>query len=248
MSETKMRGPNDHVETRQFFGLLPTQILLVFIPSLNGIISGIFGSNLLGEKALTAIGLYAPAVSLLGAFTGMISSGAQILSGKYMGKNHVEGTQQIFSLDLMVTAVFSLAAAVLLIIAGVFRLTGFLNTDPEVISMFNGYFIGTAIGIPPMMIASQLSGFMEMQGNRSSTAMGLFVVINLVLTWVFLKVFHLEAFGLALAGAVGYWICFLYQIIFYFTGKSILKLKFSNFSLDELKEMILIGFPGAIPA
>ena len=55
MSKTKLKHANDHVVSGQFFSLLPTQILLIFIPSLNGIISGLFGSNLLGEKALTAI-------------------------------------------------------------------------------------------------------------------------------------------------------------------------------------------------
>ena len=36
--------------------------------------------------------------------------------------------------------------AALLIFAGMAGLTGFMNSDPEVISMFNGFIIGTAIG------------------------------------------------------------------------------------------------------
>ena len=248
MSELKKETANDRVVAGQFVSLLPAQILMAFIPSLNGIISGLFGSNMLGAKALTAIGMYAPAISLLGAFTAMMSTGAQILCGNYMGKNQTESTRQVFSLDLAVTALVSLAAAALLIFAGMAGLTGFMNSDPEVISMFNGFIIGTAIGIPPMMLANQLSGFlsMEMQGQRSNISMGMFVVINFVLTWLFLRVFHMETFGLALAGALGYWISFLYQALYYFSGKSILKLKFTGFALRELREMITIGFPGAL--
>ena len=59
MSTKYKEFSNDRVISKQFFSLLPAQILLVFIPSLNGIISGLFGSNMLGEKALTAIGIFA---------------------------------------------------------------------------------------------------------------------------------------------------------------------------------------------
>ncbi len=239
---------NDKVISKQFFRLLPVQILLVAIPQLNGIISSIFGANLLGETALSAIGLYAPILSFLCAVGTMLMGGSQILCGKYMGSNQVERTQEIFSLDLTTVTIFSLVMSAVMILFGMFDLTGFINPDVTVRTVFNRYLIGTALGVLPMLAGNQISAFlsMEMQGKRSTVAIILFVLTNLVLTLLFLGVLHLEAFGLALASSIGYWVYLIYQILYYFSGKSILKLKLVHMRLSEISEIILIGFPGAL--
>ena len=50
--------------TKMFFKLLPVQIILVAIGSLNGIIDGAMASNLIGAEALTATGIFGPMVTL----------------------------------------------------------------------------------------------------------------------------------------------------------------------------------------
>ena len=239
---------NDKVISKQFFRLLPVQILLVAIPSLNGIISSIFGSNLLGETALSAIGMYAPILSFMTAIGTMLMGGSQILCGKYMGSNQVERTQEIFSLDLTTAAILSLIISAVLLVTGTFDLAGFMNPDTVVRSVFNRYLIGMAIGIFPMLMGNQISAFlsMEMQGKRSTVATVLFVITNLVLTLLFLGVLRMQAFGLALAASIGYWVYLIYQVLYYFSGKSILKLKLVRMHPSDISEIVMIGFPGAL--
>ena len=239
---------NDKVISKVFFRLLPAQILLVAIPSLNGIISSIFGSNLLGETALSAIGLYAPITSFTAAMSTMLMGGSQILCGKYMGSNQVERTQEIFSLDLTLATVLSLIIASILLITGTFDLAVFMSPDTVVRAVFNRYLLGMAIGIFPMVLGNQLSAFlsMEMQGKRSTVATVLFVITNLILTLLFLGALGMQTFGLALASAIGYWVYLIYQMIYYFKGKSILKLKLVHMHLSDIWEIVLIGFPGAL--
>ena len=43
-----------------FFRLLPFQILLIVINAINGIVDGLYASNVIGETAMSAIGLYGP--------------------------------------------------------------------------------------------------------------------------------------------------------------------------------------------
>ena len=91
--------------SRLFFRLLPIQILLLLITTVNNIISSLFASNYIGTEAMSAIALYAPVSLLLDAVSTMFVGGSQILCGKYMGKNQMENTQRIFSTDLVITAV-----------------------------------------------------------------------------------------------------------------------------------------------
>ena len=238
---------NDKIITKLFFRLLPVQILLVGIPALNGIISSLFAGNLLGNEAMTAIGMYAPISSFLTAIGNMMMGGSLILCGKYMGSNHVERTQQIFTLDITMITTVSLLAAALFVLTGTFDLAGFMNSDTAVRAMFNRYLLGCAIGVLPMLLGSQLTAFLslELQGSRSSAATGLFVLTNLVLTWLFLGVFHLQAFGLALASSIGYWVFLLVELVYYFSGKSLLKLKMTRLRVSDISEIVVTGFPGA---
>ena len=51
---------NRKLTSRQFFRLLPIQVLLVMVQSVNGIISSIFGSNFANPSTMSAMGLYSP--------------------------------------------------------------------------------------------------------------------------------------------------------------------------------------------
>ena len=51
--------------SRLFFRLLPFQILLAAIASVNGIVSSLFATNYVGAEAMSAIGLYAPIAMFL---------------------------------------------------------------------------------------------------------------------------------------------------------------------------------------
>ncbi len=72
--------------TRQFFRLLPYQILLIVLSSINEIISSLFAGNYVGREAMGALGLYAPFDEFVIAVSLMLVIGSQILCGKFMGE------------------------------------------------------------------------------------------------------------------------------------------------------------------
>ena len=57
-----MRSSN--MVTRTFLRLLPIQIMLVAVSSLNSVIDGLVASNFIGPLAMEAIGYYAPIIKL----------------------------------------------------------------------------------------------------------------------------------------------------------------------------------------
>ena len=97
---------------RLYMKLLPIQIALVIIGGLNGIIDNAFASNLLGADAMAVTGLFDPVINLLNAVNALLFTGAQVLCGKYLGKQMTERTGSIFSLDVASILFLSLALSV----------------------------------------------------------------------------------------------------------------------------------------
>ena len=67
--------------TRLFFRLLPVQIILVAIGSINSIIDGMIAGKLIGPLALSVIGLYIPVIKLIDTVNAVLVGGSQILCG-----------------------------------------------------------------------------------------------------------------------------------------------------------------------
>ena len=103
--------------SKLFFRLLPIQILLAVVGTVGGIVSSLFASNFVGSASMSAIGLYGPIGMFLGSVSLMLIGGAQILCGN-MGRDQLEHTQQVFSLDLTVTFGFCALFSVLFLLLG----------------------------------------------------------------------------------------------------------------------------------
>ena len=148
------------------FRLLPIQVLLAMVGSINGIVSSLFASNFVGTDAMSAIGLYSPINSFFLALNIMMMGGSQIICGKYMGRNEISGMQNVFSVNMLVSFLVSVAASLLFLAAGFFDLTSIFTSDTVIRGYFNQYLIGMAIGIVPQVIGQQLSGFLSLENKN----------------------------------------------------------------------------------
>lgn len=229
------------------FRLLPIQVLLAMVGSINGIVSSLFASNFVGTDAMSAIGLYNPVNSFFLAVNTMLMGGSQIICGKYMGRHEIHGMQNIFSVNMLVSVLLSVVSALVFLSAGLFDLTGVFTSDVAVRTYFNQYLIGMAVGIIPQIIGQQLSGFLSLENkNKLTTLAGIaYIITNLVLDYLFVAVLHLEAFGLALATSLGLWVFAGVQFAYYIRGKSVLRLSFRKIRWKESAEIVKIGAPGA---
>ena len=86
--------------TGLFFKLLPYQILLIVISALNGIVDSLYASNVLGNTAMSAIGLYGPINHYLYAASMMFVSGSQILYGQYLVRDR-KRINSIFTVNII---------------------------------------------------------------------------------------------------------------------------------------------------
>ena len=238
---------NTKILVRLLFRLLPAQILLSAIGAVNGIVSSFFATNYVGVDAMSAVGVYSPVGMLATSLSLILTGGSAILCGKYMGQNEQEKMQGVFSLNLLLSLFVALLFIAAYVPMGLFDLTGFLSKDPNVRLYLNRYFLGQAIGMIPLMLGSSFASFLsiENKSRRTLLASAAYILVNILLNFLFVKMLKLEALGLALASSLGMWVFLAVQAEAFLSGKSHFRIALSRINWKETGKMIMIGLPGA---
>ena len=243
----KQKPFSEKLTSRLFFRLLPYQMLLIAINAINGIIDSLYASNVIGEQAMSAMGLYGPLNHFLYAAGIMLVSGSQILYGRYisMSREHV---QSVFSVDLLVTAVLSVVTSLFLVFGAAAGLTGGFVQNEEIRRMLNQYIYGQAIGIPALLVGQQLFAFLSLE-NRTKLTMSASVaclLTNTVMDHLLVLVFHKGTFGLGLASSLSEWVFFLVQALYYLRGKSEWKFSLRSCRWGDAPVIIRLSYPGSL--
>ena len=233
--------------SRLFFRLLPVQILFVAIGSINSVIDGVLASNFIGPEAMTVTGLYMPFTKILETINAVLLGGSQILCGQFLGKNQIERTKNVFSLDmaLVIAASLLFTAACFIFPNGV---AGALGAKTGDLTGLRDYMLGMAAGILPMLLGAQLSAFLqlEQQQKRTYIAIGVMMALNAALDWLFIVALDWGMLGLGLATSISNWAFFLVLGSYYFTRKAAIRFEPKGIRIKDLGSIIKIGIPGAI--
>lgn len=230
------------------FRLLPIQVLIAVICSLNTIVSALFASNFFDLRAMSAVGLYAPVQMLISSITTIFMGGATILCGQYMGKNESKKMSGIFSLDISVSIFVGAFIAAILFLAGRLVGAGLFLSDETLRPYFSIYLIGQSIGTIPFVLGNQLASFLSLENNmkRNTVASLSYIASNVLMNFIFISVLRMGVFGLAFASSLGAWVYFLVQAQYFFTKKSRLKFSQNDIDIKELKRIFIVGYPGAL--
>ncbi len=233
--------------SRLFFQLLPVQILLVAVGSINSLIDGAMAGNYIGPLAMAAIGLYAPAIKIIETINTILLGGSQILCGQFLGKNQIDRTCSVFSLDMTLLLIISAVFTAMGILAPR-MLAGVLGADSETMQGLTDYIIGMTPGILPWLMSLQLTAFLQIEQQQKRTYIGMAVMasINIGMDYLFLNELHMGMLGLGLATTISYWAVFVVLGSHYLTGKATILFRFRGIAWSDLGEIIKIGFPGAI--
>ena len=243
----KERSADSKLLTGLFFKLLPYQILLIVISALNGIIDSIYASNMIGETAMSAIGLYGPINHLLYAASMMFVSGSQILYGQFLARDR-KHINTIFTVNLVIAFGLSVITTIVLV-GGVFTgLTRVLvSTEPD-LGMLNQYILGQSIGIPALVVGQQLFAFLslENQTKRTMVASVTCFIVNIIFNQIFVVWIPMGIFGIGLSSSVASWVFLAILGLYYIQGKSEWRFNLKKFQWKDAIEIAKLGYPGAI--
>lgn len=247
MSVVKKRLSDDRLLVRTFFHLLPFQMLMVAISSINSIVDSLYASNAIGESAMGAIGLFAPLSHFLYAAGIVLLSGAQILYGRRIARDH-DSVQSVFSVNLVVALVISLLMTGGMVLMAVLGSAPDPNGKKPEQFMLNDYLLGQAIGIVPLILGQQLFGFLslENQTKRTMAASISCFVFNAIMDHVLIVFFKMGIFGLGLASAISNWIFFAIQAAYFIAARSEWKLSFRGCKWRDALQMFILGYPSAL--
>ena len=217
---TSLHDHGDRLISKLFYSMLPVQILIFAMGYITSIVNGVMAGRFIDSSTVGVIGLYYSMVSITSAAGAVMLGGTAVLCGRYMGRGDLKKTQGVFSLNL--TTTFIIAAVITGIsflipgpIASVLGATDELK--PALISYIRGY----AIGIIPMMLAQQLSSFLQMERQEKRGYVGVagLIVANVALDILFVAVFGMGISGLALATSISNWVYFVILIPYYFSSR-----------------------------
>jgi len=244
---TSLHDHGDRLISKLFYSMLPVQILIFAMGYITSIVNGVMAGRFIDSSTVGVIGLYYSMVNITSAAGAVMLGGTAVLCGRYMGRGDLKKTQGVFSLNL--TTTFIIAAVITGIsflipgpIASILGATAELK--PALISYIRGY----AIGIVPMMLAQQLSSFLQMERQEKRGYVGVagLIVANVALDILFVAMFGMGISGLALATSISNWVYFVILIPYYFSSKAQLRYSRKNINWSELPGIVKIGFPGAL--
>ncbi len=230
-----------------FYKLLIVQILISAMGSINSLVDGIIAGRFIDSMTVGVIGLFFPIVFVMNAFSAVISGGSAVLSGRYIGAGDLKKTSGIFSLSIVFTTIIS---CVIIFISLLFpdMIAEFCGADETLAGPLKLYIMGTALGIFPQLLSQQIASFLQLerQSRRNYAGIAAMIISNTLLNIVFVVVFDMGVFGLALSTALCNWIYFLVLIPYYFSSKCQLKFSLRNILWSDLGKLLKTGFPGAL--
>ena len=183
--------------SRLFFKLLPYQVLLLIITAVNGIVDSLYASNVIGQDAMSAIGLFGPLNHFLYAASIMFVSGSQVLYGRYLARDR-NRINHLFTVTLVVSGGLGLLTSILLIVGVQTGLTRIFVNEQQILQMLNEYINGQVIGIPALILGQQLFSFMSLENRRkwTMTASIICFAVNAICDQVFIVFIPMGTFGL----------------------------------------------------
>ena len=183
---------------------LPTILSSIF-SSLYSTVDGIFVARWVDTDALSAINITMPMTYLASALGMMFGSGGNALVSKKLGEGKVREAQEDFSLLMLVAFLFSIVLAGICFLF-LNPLCRFLGSDTALLSYCREYMIPVLISLPFAVFGMvfQLSFITVGKAGLGAALSVTGGVLNIVLDWLFISVFHWGLAGAAIATSIGY--------------------------------------------
>lgn len=241
------KGADNKVLEKLFFKLLPVQIVLIGMGSINSIIDGTIAGHYIDERTVGAIGLFYAVITIIGAISSIILNGGAVISGNYIGRGDIKKAGGIFSLCIVLALMLGVITT-LVCICFPEQIALFCGADDSLKESVAQYARGYCIGFIPMFLAEQLSYFLQVenQNRRSYVSAVVAFFCNISLNLFFVEVLNLGIIGLAYATSACNWIFFLILASYYFSDKAQLQFSFRNIPWEETIDLIKIGSPSAL--
>lgn len=240
-----------YLTSKAFNMFLGASILTALSAMLGNIVDGIIVSHMIDYNAMSATSLSKPIIQANYTFYQLIGLGASILVAKALGENDKQRVYSLFSLTIIVLAIFGLSETIIGIFCPDF-IVNMICKDASLHEYALEYFIPLLIGTPCFLAVYFLGGFTAIDGAPKlvSKAMLIDNIVNLIMDIVLIKYFDLGVMGSSIATVLGHIVAIAIISSHYLKGQS--QYKFTSVSksiantFTLLRETCSTGLPFAI--
>ncbi len=212
--------------------------------SLYNIIDTILIGQWVGTLAIAGIAIGFPIMMLAMAIGTMVGVGSSSLVSRSMGANDFEKASKVAGNSFVVSFCLGLVLGLLglLFIDPLLKLFGATDT---ILPYAKEYMQIIFLGMPFFAFSVSSNSVARAEGSPIIAMVGMMsgTILNIILDFVFILVFHMGIEGVAYGTIISQFVNFLILFIFYISGKSKLHIKIHHLYLDikMLKEVFAIG-------
>lgn len=198
----------------------PTIIVMIF-STLYGMVDGAFVSRLIGTDALSSVNIVMPIITIATSIGMMFATGGSAISGKLIGQSKDEKARQVFSLMTLSTFILGiiLAGLCLVFINPLLKLLGVTDSIYRYCYDYTFYIVLFL----PISITSMIFQIFFITAGKSTLGMIINIIsgsVNIILDYVFIKIFKLGVTGSAIATSLGFAVITVFGFLYFSINKN----------------------------
>ena len=241
---------SNEIITHKFRELLLPSILIAMALNITAIVDSSFVATFIGHNGQAALQVLEPLILLITIFEWLFGLGGQILALNKKAEFDDEGSNHYFTTAMLTTIIVSI---LIFLVCFLFEdaVISLLHPTTDAIPYVKAYGRYLFMSIPIVTILGVLGQFIRVDG-QPNFASGVIIVaniINIILDYLFLGVFHMGIEGASIAMVIGYLVGLICTLKYHFDSKRtfrfvLSKLKIKTWMISAI-EIIKIGLPGA---
>lgn len=216
----------------------------ILVMSLNILIDTIFVGQWIGSNAIAAINVVLPVSFFIAALGMSIGVGGASIISRALGEQDHAKAEKTFANQITLTFILTVFVVIfgLLFVDNIIPIFG---GKGSLFSLAKTYYVIVMYGVPVLAFCMMANNTIRAEGKPKNAmyAMLLPSVSNLVLDYVFIRVFDWGMMGAAWATTLSYGVCASYIVYFFISKKSVLRPKLDTFILESslVKEISSLG-------
>lgn len=207
----------------------------------------------IGGYGMSAVSIGGDLLHLLTFVSMGFASAGQVIIARHVGEGRMDEVRQtigtLFSFLLAASVLISVVCFILR-----YPIMHALNTPPESFSYAMDYMVTCIVGLVFIYGYNIVSAVLRGMGDskRPFVFVGVAAILNIILDYLFVVVFHMEVFGAALATVIGQGVSFISSLIYLYIRRQSFGFDFKvrSFAIHSrtLKPLVMLGIPMAIQA
>lgn len=195
-----------------------------------------------GEIALASIGICAPVLTAITAFSSLVGiGGASVMSISIGQKDHKKARLAMNNAFILLLGLSAILTILLLI--SVKPLLYALGCSDRMYPYASGYFKIYTTGTAAVLCGTGMNQFILALGNakRGMLAVMIGAIVNTILDPVFIYIFHMGIHGAAIATVIAQYCVLIYVLSFLFSNKPAFRLGYSHLDYPIVQQIVTIG-------